>query len=416
MLTIILLTILGCEVPDSDTGSAESPKDDSTNTGGDSTPSEGGEQGSTEGVDEEITASHALAVEGGPSARSSAITVKLDESRILLFGGQKEINATLSDGYIYDLTKKQWKAISSVNAPIYGPRADNVRVAVSNGAVYFWVEKKATDGSLLIESKLYRYNYEKDLWQEIAHPVPVGTYPKFIVFDGEFLFTDVQQRFRVSTGQWEAMPPNPWSRFNERNSVSLCAGAIVFWGGYNHGKIGEHEKGVQNAGWIYKKDTNKWTKISGNNAPSARMDHTSVCIDNKVVIWGGKSAADTTITSPPGILNDGAIYDPSADTWNPIAPDPSVPPQLFHSSHSFKSEMIIVKGVCDRFNNCEEIALFDLSKKTWRSMKSKDQSMIKSLQYSGQSVAEVGGYLFFFGGHQNWDDYSQEAYLFPLTP
>ena len=47
-------------------------------------------------------------------------------------------------------------------------------------------------------------------------------------------------------------------------------------------------------------------EVSTTNAPSDRSLHTAIWTGSEMIIWGGSNG---------GFFNDGARYDPAADTW-----------------------------------------------------------------------------------------------------
>jgi len=76
---------------------------------------------------------------------------------------------------------------------------------------------------------------------------------------------------------------------------------MIIWGGFDG-------SGPLDTGAMYDSETDTWQTMSTSGAPAARYLHTAVWTGNKMVVWGGESAADT-------YFNDGAIFDPSTNTW-----------------------------------------------------------------------------------------------------
>ena len=58
---------------------------------------------------------------------------------------------------------------------------------------------------------------------------------------------------------------------------------------------------------MYDPATDSWTATSNAGAPDARSAHGVVWTGQKMIIWGGQSAA--------GLLNGGALFDPTTNAW-----------------------------------------------------------------------------------------------------
>lgn len=69
-------------------------------------------------------------------------------------------------------------------------------------------------------------------------------------------------------------------------------------------------------------------------APAARSQHTAVWTGDKMLVWGGCVASDTSIVDCGVYMKTGAAYDPKApnnQAWT-VLPEPSIPERTLHSA------------------------------------------------------------------------------------
>ena len=112
---------------------------------------------------------------------------------------------------------------------------------------------------------------------------------------------------------------------------------MIVWGGESGGG-----GSTTNTGGIYDPVTDSWTPTSLMNAPSARQQHTAIWTGQEMIVWGGCPTVYCT-----EVLNDGARYDPTTDTWTPIANTSGLTPRHFHQAIWTGSQMIIWGGASD---------------------------------------------------------------------
>ncbi|MEZ4230252.1 MAG: hypothetical protein R3B89_13830 [Polyangiaceae bacterium] len=69
-----------------------------------------------------------------------------------------------------------------------------------------------------------------------------------------------------------------------------------------------------NTGAIYDVSANTWSNVAvDSNTPSAREGAVAIWTGSKVLVWGGLNRASNAVSA------DGALYDPSLDSWSPVA-------------------------------------------------------------------------------------------------
>ena len=79
---------------------------------------------------------------------------------------------------------------------------------------------------------------------------------------------------------------------------------MIVWGGENHGGT------ALNTGSLYDPAADSWSAIStGTNVPTKRFEHVAVWTGNKMIIWGGQ------VSNAASRTNTGSIYDLSTDSW-----------------------------------------------------------------------------------------------------
>ncbi len=130
------------------------------------------------------------------------------------------------------------------------------------------------------------------------------------------------------TGDEEAWvrfgPPGPRS---EHTSVWTGTELIV-WGGQSSSYI-------LDTGAIYNPVTDSWTDISMTNAPSFRTQHTAVWSGTEMIVWGGYGALPTE-------KNDGARYDPVTDTWTTMTTTDAPAGRYIHTAVWAPSEGLML--------------------------------------------------------------------------
>jgi hypothetical protein len=84
---------------------------------------------------------------------------------------------------------------------------------------------------------------------------------------------------------------------------------MLVWGG----QLSDEASLVLDDGARYDPTTDTWMPMSSEGAPSPRREALSVWTGSELIVWGGRGAGYSA-------LPDGAAYDPALDRWRPIAP------------------------------------------------------------------------------------------------
>lgn len=104
------------------------------------------------------------------------------------------------------------------------------------------------------------------------------------------------------------------------HSAVWTGSEVLIWGG--RGPYVTGAEGPLRNGYRYNPATDTWAVISTEGAPEARFDHFAVWTGSEMLVWGGRMAGGVKDNlNPEGLIlaNDGARYDPAADTWTPMA-------------------------------------------------------------------------------------------------
>jgi N-acetylneuraminic acid mutarotase len=166
--------------------------------------------------------------------------------------------------------------------------------------------------------------------------------------------------------------PNGWSPTSTTGAPEQRSHHVAAWTGTQMFVWGGRDGATALAsGALYDPVKQAWTPTSTMNAPSARYDATAVWDDvhNQVIVWGGTANGST-------FLNDGGIYNPSTDTWTPMSTGNNVPAGRFahtavwvHALSGFSpatSGMIVWGGVGAPYPTyLGDGAVFDPSSNTW---------------------------------------------------
>lgn len=113
--------------------------------------------------------------------------------------------------------------------------------------------------------------------------------------------------FDVTTAKWTEISPVDKEYCRENALVLAADGRMLVWGGTKDGDL------LLRSGGLFDPKTGQWSAMSLNGAPSSRQEALGVWTGEEVIVWGGHAG------TPYYGLGDGAIYNPEADTWRPMA-------------------------------------------------------------------------------------------------
>lgn len=206
-------------------------------------------------------------------------------------------------------------------------------------------------------------------------------------------------------GPWEPTSEVGAPLARSRHVAVWADGKMVVWGGRT-------ATGATATGGVYDLAKNTWTSTSMTDAPSARVDATAVWDDigKRMIVWGGRSALDTT-----SVLNTGARYDPAKNAWEPIPVKQSMPVDPTDTPSArwghtglwtgMSAKMIIWGGYVSGMVATTGGALFDPANGTWKSISA------LAGQRREYAATWTDTSLFVWGGFGNEDELTADAYL-----
>ena len=123
-------------------------------------------------------------------------------------------------------------------------------------------------------------------------------------------------------------------------STAWTGQELLVWGGLAAGSTQ-----LLNSGALYNPTTNSWRPMATVGATSPRLDATVLWTGTSFIVWGGSTSPDLDFTQRQ---NDGAIYNPATDTWRPMstvnAPSPRIPGVAIWTG----SDLLIWAGARDK--------------------------------------------------------------------
>lgn len=148
-----------------------------------------------------------------------------------------------------------------------------------------------------------------------------------------------------------------WAMMDETNALSARQRAAATWTG-THLFIwgGLNVQGVLNDGALYDPSTDKWTMLPAMNAPDARVDAVAIAVDNRVLVWGGAAAINGTG------LRSGKLYDLGTSTWIDI---PDAPIGRANPVAVWTNTKVLIWGGMSGMAPIAGGAFFDPVQKTW---------------------------------------------------
>ena len=222
-----------------------------------------------------------------PAARSDHTAVWTG-SEMIIWGGDNDVSFLgLNTGARYNPSTDTWTATSLINAP--AARSDHTAVWTSTEVI---------------------------IWGGEGDPAAFNT----------------GARYDPSTDTWTATSLTNAPDGRSDHTAVWTGSEMIIWGGSGN-------PGSLNSGARYHPSTDTWTALSLTNAPEARSDHTAVWTGTEMTIWGGATGGAT-----PSLLNTGARYNPSTDTWSTTSLTSRPDGRSNHTAVWTGTEMIIWGG------------------------------------------------------------------------
>jgi N-acetylneuraminic acid mutarotase len=314
-------------------------------------------------------------------------------SAMIVWGGShlsyQNYQPGLNTGGRYNPTTNSWTATSATHAP--GGR--DLHTAVWTGS-----EMIVWGGFSSVEVNTGgRYAPGTNSWTPIGTAnAPVVRWLHSAIWTGsEMIVWGGQWDHAVQTGGRYNPNTNSWVRTNHnaptgrsRHSAIWTGSEMIVWGGedgnYNH------LMGVTNTGAQYHPSTDRWTRTSLSNAPSARSSHATVWTGTEMIVWGGFDYF--------GGLTTGGRYNPSANSW--IATSTINAPSDLYGYYGYKAvwtgtRMIIWGAHSDIFDNLSNVGRrYHPGTNTWAGMSTSNAPTART----NYSAVWTGSEMIIWGG------------------
>jgi N-acetylneuraminic acid mutarotase len=246
-------------------------------------------------------------------------------------------------GSRYNPATDTWTPTSTINAP----STRRFQTAIWTGAEMIIWGGCNTSTNFCGESTGGRYNPVTDTWTptstvnkplERKEHTAVWTGTEMIIWGG---CKPSSNNFCNTIGQGAPGAYNPstdtW-RVVPEGGVEGRTKHTAIWTGTEMIIWGGIRLGVLNTGARYNPSSNTWTPTSTVNAPSPREEHTAVWTGSEMIIWGGREPSSTNS------LNTGGRYNPTSDAWTPTSLTNAPLPRIGHTAVWTGTEMIVWGG------------------------------------------------------------------------
>ncbi|MFT4588139.1 MAG: hypothetical protein ACI8QF_002239 [Limisphaerales bacterium] len=184
---------------------------------------------------------------------------------------------------------------------------------------------------------------------------------------------------------WGILPQSNRPEARKNASAVWAGDRFLIWGG--EGDSGELNTGARlifDGGGV----PQAWQSISLVNAPSARSGHAAVWTGSRMIIWGGRRAGT--------FLNDGASYDPIADTWTAL-PAVSAPGGRADSGAVWTGSEALVWGGEGAAGSLASGGAYNPATDAWRLLSNGGGPIARS----GAGTVWSGSELLVYGGRSN---------------
>ncbi len=291
-----------------------------------------------------------------PSLRYGHSLVWTGTAMIVWGGSAAPSGQLLNTGSRYDPVSNSWTPISSATT------ARSSHTAVWTGTTM--VVAGGSGGG----TTAARYTPSSDSWTPTASSLLAARQSHTAVWTGTEMI--LWGGFVASSSS----PLDTGARYNPVNdtwvataaSVSVPSGRVlhtavwtgsemIVWGGKS-----AYQSSTQfNTGGRYRPATDSWVPTSlGAGVPGARYHHSAVWTGREMIVWGGYSAQAATV------VNTGGRYDPIGDTWTPTSTGVSVPLPMEEQAAVWTGNEMIVWGP----GSTTAGGRYDPRTDSWRSM------------------------------------------------
>lgn len=283
---------------------------------------------------------------------------------LLVWGGFVAGLWYFADGAHYDLASGSWSRLPD------GPLAGRVRAATAwTGSELLIAGGAGANWAVFADGAAFDPSHW--VWRPLP-PLPDGgrrlstscwTGDRLVIFGGydpDGTPAPAVIALDPTASEWEARAFDPIGR-NPTPAVVWDGTRCIAWGGYEPDSVRPS---------LYDPQRDEW-RVGAPAPLQPRVGHIAIPIAGRVLVWGGE-------VHDRGFA-DGAWYNPTADTWEPIAPAPAAKP---HARAVVIARQLVVFGgnVSDRDVN---ILTYHLDYDRW------DEANVPFWPGSGNAVATL---------------------------
>ncbi|MCC5808421.1 MAG: hypothetical protein JJU00_18985 [Opitutales bacterium] len=281
----------------------------------------------------------AASLDNAPQGASRA-TVLWTGEEMIVWGGRRAGGDRINTGGRYDPATDQWQAVTQVNAP--SARAYHTAVWTGTEMIVWGGEDGDAGANPFGDGA--RYNPATDTWAPLSMvnaPSPrsrhtaVWTGTEMIIWGGKTgpdQATDTGARYNPATDTWTALPLTgaPVAR---KRAVAVWTGTeMLVWGGENGAQTTSQTSGAH-----YDPATDTWEAIPTTGAPDGRAFFPPVWSGEELIVWGGFRRGANQV-------NTGGLYNPQTRTWRTLGLNGSPPSRRNAHAAVWTGNAMIVLG------------------------------------------------------------------------
>ena len=286
--------------------------------------------------------------QGDPVVGRQQHAMAWNGSELLVFGGLDADNTPLAAGQLYDPEANLWENTPAANAP--APAYGHTITAIGDVWCVWGGWESFPAGGARNTGAFFRPATRE--WAPFpaipgtpaarALHTAIWTGSDFIVWGGLNAFGNAMSagaRYNPDADAWSHTSVQNVPSNRSEHSAVWTGKRMIIWGGRATNANGT----LLNNGGIYDPATDSWQPISTVNAPAARVGHAAVWTGAYLMVWGGRGTH--------GLLNDGAIYHPPTDTWTPMGNANAPSPRSHFAAAWTETGLTIFGGVGAGFAN-----------------------------------------------------------------
>ena len=306
-----------------------------------------------------------------------------------------------SGGGVYDPKKNSWRAMRSGDAPTARDWTAGVWTAKHfvtwGGLSAFPHHMTAADqvGGM--------YDLAQDTWQGVSTSgQPAWRWQHILEWSGREVLVwggTTPDTIPLCDGGRFDPAKNTWSAMSLHGAPTGCLEPASVWTGHEllvwgGGTIDSSPDGVTNTGAAYNPETDTWRPISNQGAPSARHKPATVWTGEEMIVYGGNAGVDAR------------AYNPATDRWRSLSLR-GAPGVHTRGDAVWTGSEVIVWGN----SNCGVGGRYDLASDTWKPFSSKGALTARTMQtlvWTGEAMIVYGGAV---GTHLARDTNSGAMYV-----